>query len=149
MLTTPVIKFHFTAKPFSLRTRKDLKSFLAYIFTCEKKPLQSLDYIFCSDDYLLNINRKFLQHDYYTDIITFNLEPKALAVIGEIYISQDRIKENAEAFATSFTRELHRVIFHGALHLCGYMDLSKKQQLYMRHKEDFYLKQYFVPRETI
>ena len=100
----------------------------------------SLDYIFCSDEYLLEINQKFLQHDDLTDIITFNLAETKGEVVGEIYISVERVRDNALLFNVDFEEELRRVVFHGALHLCGYNDKTRKEQQEMRKKEDFYLR---------
>jgi probable rRNA maturation factor len=139
-----LIDFHFTDARGGLKDRRKLKSFLAALFKREKKALASLTYIFCSDKALLDINQQFLQHDYYTDIITFNLAPRNHAVEGEIYISLDRVRENALNLDEYFYRELHRVIFHGALHLCGYKDKTNKDLLIMRTTEDFYLKRYFM-----
>src|SRR5262249_42286938 len=124
-LTLPSIHFH-ALQPIDLRQRAGLKSFLASLFRREKKKLEGLTYIFCSDEYLLEINRQFLKHDYYTDIITFNLAESGQPVQGEIYISIDRVRENARQYNSSIKRELHRVIFHGALHLCGYKDKKKE-----------------------
>jgi probable rRNA maturation factor len=138
---TPVY-FHFL-EPASLKDRKTLKAFLQSLFKKERVGLESLTYIFCSDQYLLEINKQYLNHDYYTDIITFNLADNPKLVIGEIYISLDRVKDNAQNFNTSFKQELHRVIFHGALHLCGYKDKTAKEEKLMREKEDQYLKLYF------
>jgi len=104
--------------------------------------MHSLTYIFCSDDYLLNINRQFLQHNYYTDIISFNLGQRNGPVEGEIYISLDRVKDNARQLHQTYQQELHRVIFHGALHLCGYKDKSVKDIALMRKMEDHYLQRY-------
>lgn len=101
-----------------------------------------VNYIFCTDKALLKINQDFLKHDYYTDIITFDLS-EGDEVVAEIYISIDRVKDNARKLGVSFQRELHRVIFHGALHLCGYKDKSPKDSTMMRNREDFYLKKYF------
>ncbi|MEP6749426.1 MAG: rRNA maturation RNase YbeY [Bacteroidota bacterium] len=109
----------------------------------EKTGIASLNYIFCSDKYLLEINKSFLQHDYYTDIITFNLAAKNTPVEGEIYISLDRVRENSKELNEYSSRELHRVIFHGVLHLCGYGDKTPKEAQVMRQKEDFYLNAYF------
>lgn len=125
-----------------LSNRKPLKQFIQNIFKQEKKTLAKLDYIFCTDDFLLQINQQYLNHNYFTDIISFNLSENQSNIIGEIYISIDRIKENAQQFKTPYQKELHRVIFHGALHLCDYKDKSKKDQTLMRKKEDFYLQQY-------
>ncbi len=105
--------------------------------------MQEIRYIFCSDEYLLQINRDHLQHDYYTDIVTFDLS-EGEAIIAEVYISTDRVKDNALTLATGYTAEMLRVIFHGALHLCGYKDKSKKQATLMRKMEDAYLKRYHL-----
>ncbi len=102
----------------------------------------SVNYIFCSDEKLLQVNRDFLQHDYYTDIITFELSGKNRPVEAEIYISVDRVRDNAKTHGTSVKEELHRVIFHGALHLCGYKDKTKSQARVMREMEEKYLKLY-------
>ena len=136
------IHFFFQKPVASLKQRQQLKQFLLALFKKEKHPLSSLTYIFCSDDELLEINRQFLKHDYYTDIITFNLAPKNAPIEGEIYISIDRVKENALQIGTTITEELHRVIFHGALHLCGYKDKSKVDITEMREAEDRYIKLY-------
>lgn len=137
------VEFNFPEK-ITLTDRTRLKSFIASVFKKEKKSLGNLSYVFCSDNYLLDINRGFLQHDYYTDIITFDLtEPGAKKIDAEIYISVDTIRDNARRFNTTITRELHRVIFHGILHLCGYKDKSFKDQALMTQKEDYYLSQYF------
>jgi probable rRNA maturation factor len=136
------IRFFFQ-RPFSnLKQRQQLKRFLLTIFKKEKHQLKSLTYIFCSDEELLEINRQFLKHDYYTDIITFNLAPSSSPIEGEIYISIDRVKENALQLDTSIIEEAYRVIFHGALHLCGYKDKTKADQLEMRKAEDKYIKLY-------
>jgi len=97
--------------------------------------LSSLTYIFCSDDYLLEINQGFLQHDFYTDIITFDYSTKT-EVESEIYISIDRVNENASVLNVSLEQELHRVMVHGVLHLCGLKDKTKAQQAEMRAAED-------------
>jgi len=137
------IQFFFIANGVTLNERKRLKSFIDFIFKSEKRELLSLAYIFCSDDYLLKINKDFLNHDYYTDIITFNLSSSRGRVEGEVYISIDRVKENSLNLNTSFQNELHRVIFHGALHLCGYKDKTTQQQMKMRMAEDKCLGSYF------
>lgn len=137
-MDTAQVTFHFL-KTTSLSNRRALKAFIPAIFRREKVPFGSLTYIFCSDDYLLDINRQYLNHDYYTDIITFDLSEGEGKVSGEIYISIDRVKDNAWQFNTSITEELHRVIFHGALHLCGYRDKTTKEATQMRVKENEYL----------
>lgn len=136
--STGVIRFH-VLEPFPFTGRKKLKESIARLMTEEGTSFLSLDYVFCSDEYLLEINQRFLEHDELTDIITFNLSEDAEEITGEIYISVERVADNATVFDTSFQNELHRVIFHGALHLCGYGDKSKQDQAVMRRKEDYYL----------
>lgn len=118
-----------------------IKRVLKILFDREGILLKELSYIFCSDDYLLAINKQFLKHDYFTDIISFPLSDPSESLEGEIYISIERVRENAEKFKTDFQEEINRVIFHGALHLCGYDDHSEKEQEIMRKKEDEYLTQ--------
>ena len=138
-----VINFYFQQAA-SLRNRRRLKQFLAELSKKEGRALGELSVVFCSDEYLLNMNREHLAHDYYTDIITFDLSaPAEKNISGELYISVDRVKDNAKQFGSSFTQELHRVIFHGLLHLCGYKDKKPKDILVMREKEAYYLKRYF------
>lgn len=137
----PDIHFFYPYKKNILTERNKLKQFIQHIFKKEKTKLESLQFVFCSDDFLLEINRQYLKHDYFTDIVTFNLGDKEVA--GEVYISVDRVKDNAAAYKTSFKRELHRVIFHGALHLCGYKDKLNEEKKIMRAKEDRYLQEYF------
>ena len=136
------VHFFFPYQNFSLTQRTELKSFIREIFKKENKKLLSLQYVFCTDEYLLEINRQYLQHDFYTDIITFELGT-AEKIDGEIYISAERVKENAQLMQISFKEELHRVIFHGVLHLCGYKDKLKTEKLEMRTKEDRLLQLYF------
>jgi probable rRNA maturation factor len=102
--------------------------------------------VFCTDDYLLEINKTYLNHDFYTDIITFDYSGNDF-VSGDLFISVDRVKDNAESFSVSFDNELKRVIYHGVLHLCGYKDKTEKDEKEMREKENFYMNQ-FVSRET-
>lgn len=138
------IAFHQQNTHSKLSNRKTLKLFIQKLFKQEKMNLEQLDYIFCTDEFLLQMNQQYLKHNYFTDIITFNLSENTKAIVGEIYISIDRVKENAIQFNTSYVQELHRVLFHGALHLCGYKDKSKKDQVLMRQKENFYLHQYLL-----
>lgn len=138
---TAQVQFHFL-QPAALRHRTLVKEVLKGLFKKEKKRLDTLTYIFCSDEYLLQINQQYLNHNYYTDIITFDLSENNSQVTGEVYISIDRVRENARLFKTGFQKELLRVIFHGALHLCGYKDKSKDDQAVMRKAEDKYLMYY-------
>lgn len=142
------IQFHFLTSPFYLPDRSRLKSYLAGIFKKEGLRIQHINYIFCTDTYLLQFNQHYLKHDTYTDIITFQLSAKGEPLLSDIYISIDRVRENSKTFHTAFKREIHRVIFHGALHLCGYKDKTKKETSLMREMEEYHLNRYFVSRGT-
>ena len=133
-----LVRFHIL-ELFAFNEKKRLKEAIADLMNEEGKPFASLDYIFCSDEYLLAINQAYLNHDDLTDIITFDLSDNPAEINGEIYISVERVKDNSLLFNTSFPDELARVVFHGALHLCGYKDKTKNDQVLIRQKEDFYL----------
>lgn len=133
----------FYQTPVSLSGRQKLKRFIKAIFLKEKKELLCLNYIFCTDQQLLAINRQYLKHDYYTDIITFELSEKGKPIEGEVYISIDRVRDNAVSFGQPIYKEIHRVIFHGALHLCGYNDKTRVQAAKMRAKENDSISLYF------
>ncbi|MCW3081104.1 rRNA maturation RNase YbeY [Segetibacter sp.] len=136
----PLVRFCYADVPvLAIRSKKAVKEFIVAIFQAEGKALSDVTYIFCSDQYLLQINKTFLQHDYYTDIVSFDLS-EGSQTIGEIYISVDRVKENAVTHATEFKKEMLRVIFHGALHLVGYKDKRKSEITNMREKEEHYLR---------
>ena len=114
------------------------KTWLQNIITSENKKLGEINYILCDDEYLLQVNRHFLQHDYYTDIITFDYV-KGKTISADIFVSLPRISENASTLSKPFDSELHRVLAHGILHLCGYKDKTTEEASEMRRKEDFYL----------
>lgn len=135
----PAIKFYFHEVNFVLPARREIKDLIRLLFKREGRKLLSLNYIFCTDEYLLAINRSYLNHDTYTDIITFELSSDPDVTEGEIYISVDRVRENARNFSEPFIKELRRVIIHGALHLCGHTDHSEKEKRKMRTLEDKYL----------
>lgn len=137
------IQFIFTDMAMQLPERKRLKLFIEGMFRQKKRVLTSLSIIFCTDEYLLDINKRFLRHDYYTDIITFNLSDDPSVIDGEIYISGDRIKANAINQQVFLKEELHRVIFHGVLHLCGYKDKEQGDKAKMTRAENKQLKLYF------
>ena len=137
------VQFYFLDRKAALKERIKLKLFIEKLFTLEKKRLANLSYIFCSDEHLLRINKDFLKHDFYTDVITFDLSSTKTETEGEVYLSVDRIKDNAKQWGVSFNEELHRVIFHGALHLCGYKDKNKADSKEMRSAETRYLTRYF------
>lgn len=105
----------------------------------ENKTVGELNYVFCDDEYLHQINEEFLHHHTLTDIITFNLSQSAEVISGEIFISLERVKENAVDLGFSFSQELTRVVIHGVLHLIGYEDKTDTQKIIMRGKEDYYL----------
>ncbi len=140
--TNFAVRFHFLS-PCPLSNRGALKAFIASIFKKEKRALQKTDIIFCDDEYLLALNRRFLKHDFYTDILGFPLSEPGESLVAEIYISIDRVRENAENLGVSFRKELHRVIFHGILHFCGYKDKSATDIRNMRKLEDKYIRSYF------
>jgi rRNA maturation RNase YbeY len=133
------IRFFFQSGPVTLKNRSALKEFIEKIFRREGKTLVSLNYIFLSDKSLLAINQQFLNHDFYTDIITYDLSSHKAKVEAEVYISINRVRDNARALEISFKQELLRVIIHGALHLCGYKDKTPRDIKIMRAREDFYL----------
>jgi rRNA maturation RNase YbeY len=112
-----------------------LFSWYTQVCVIEDKLLGDVTLIFCSDEYLLDMNRTHLDHDYYTDIITFDYSEGNI-VSGDLFISYDRVVDNASSFSSSINDELHRVCVHGLLHLCGYKDKSKLDELLMRQKED-------------
>ena len=129
----------------TLKERSKLKSFIISLMKKEGNKPKDISIIFCSDEYLLEINKQHLNHNYFTDIITFDLTPKnEKEITAELYISTDRVKFNAKDYNTTISNELHRVIFHGILHLCGYKDKSKKDIALMRAKELQYLNLYFA-----
>lgn len=135
--------FFFQGVKTSLANRSLLKKYIQSIFKKENKKIDSINFIFCSDKDLLEINQKYLKHDFYTDIITFDLS-ETKAIRAEIYISIERIRENALKLGVLFKSEVHRVIFHGVLHLCGYNDNSSTEKKKIRKKEDYYLKKYNI-----
>jgi rRNA maturation RNase YbeY len=133
------VSFHTADKQLTIRNKTLIKQFIANIFDLENKPLKKLDYVFCSDEYLLQINKDFLNHDYYTDIITFPLSDKQEPITAEVYVSLDRVRDNANQQGSTLHEETLRVLFHGVLHLCGYGDKSASEVEIMRKKEDYYI----------
>lgn len=134
-----MIQFFIEDVDFQVLQPRKTKSWLQSIIKAEGFTLNQLNYIFCSDEYLLNINRQYLDHDFYTDIITFDNSEVENKVEGDIFISIDRVRENAQELNKPFEEELRRVLAHGILHLVGYDDIEDAQELEMRNKEDFYL----------
>lgn len=135
------IEFHYLNASFYFPNRTLLKRFIVALFKKEGKRVGHINYIFCTDDYLLELNKKHLNHNTYTDIITFPYSGKGEPILSDIYISVERVRENAKSFDSSFKHELYRVIFHGALHLCGFKDKTPADLKKMRARETFYLDQ--------
>lgn len=132
------IQFSFQTN-YPLKSRTKIKQWIKQVIEAKGKKTGNITYIFCDDEYLLEVNKKYLQHDYYTDVITFDYVENDL-ISGDIFISTDRVRENALAFGSSETEELHRVIIHGALHLLGLKDKSEKEASQMRQAENEALK---------
>jgi rRNA maturation RNase YbeY len=137
------IQFFFEDVEFKLPDEAKLRDWLMSVAASEGKPVFEVNYIFCSDEHLRGINLEFLEHDYYTDIITFDYSDDA-AMRGELYISSERVAENAQTHGVSFDHELCRVMAHGILHIAGYSDKTPEQEAIMREQEDFYLKKLSV-----
>jgi rRNA maturation RNase YbeY len=133
------IHFFYEDVKFRLKAVRNTKIWINEVTQAESKRVGELNYIFCSDAFLSDINLQYLQHDTLTDIITFNTSEVAELIGGDIYISIDRVTENATKFKVEFDYELHRVIIHGVLHLLGYLDKTPQQKRIMRGKEDAYL----------
>lgn len=129
-----MISFNYESD-FSLDNEEVYAAWISNVILSENKNIGEISYIFCDDEYLLEINKQYLNHDYYTDIISFDYT-EADVISGDIFVSIDRVKENALDFAVSFDNELKRVIIHGVLHFCGFKDKSKEEEETMRFKEE-------------
>ena len=132
------IQFSFQTN-YPLKSRTKIKQWIKQVIEAKGKKTGNITYIFCDDEYLLEVNKQYLKHDYYTDVITFDYVENDL-ISGDIFISTDRVRENALAFGSSETEELHRVIIHGAMHLLGLKDKSEKEASQMRQAENEALK---------
>lgn len=135
----PKINFFTEDTSYNLQGKIAIRKWITETITNEGYSLNELNFIFCSDEYLLRVNQDFLQHDYYTDVITFDNSEKLKMILGDIFISIDRVKDNAKQNKVSTHDELCRIMIHGTLHLLGYRDKTKKAKLEMTAKEDFYL----------
>ncbi len=139
-----MIDFHFESE-FVLKNKSDYSDWISRIIVSEDFIVGDVDYIFCTDDYLVEINKVYLDHDTYTDIITFDyVSGKVLS--GDIFISIERVVENSKVYKESFKRELLRVMSHGILHLMGYGDKQDEEQEIMRKKEEEKIKMFHVER---
>ncbi|WP_326981537.1 rRNA maturation RNase YbeY [Chryseobacterium sp. MYb264] len=134
-----MIQFFYENLPDTVNT--EYKKWLEDIILSEEKKLGEINYIFCDDEYLLKVNQDYLQHDYYTDIITFDYV-KGKTISGEIFVSLQRISDNASTLSREYEEELRRVLAHGILHLSGYKDKTEEEEKLMRSKEDHYLAKY-------
>jgi rRNA maturation RNase YbeY len=135
----PAINFFEEGISFTLKDKAKVRTWVTDTVIAEGYRLKELNYIFCSDEYLLQINQQYLNHDTLTDIVTFDNSEIPGNITGDIFISIERVRENASKFNVSERDELHRVVIHGALHLLGYTDKSKTDKAKMTEKEDFYL----------
>ena len=129
-----MISFNYEME-FELQNEDQFSEWISRVIVSENKKEGDINYIFCDDDFILDINQKYLEHDYYTDIISFDYSV-GNELHGDIFISVDRVRENAEDFNVSFDDELKRVIIHGVLHYCGYKDKSELEERMMRAKEE-------------
>jgi len=137
-----MINFHYETD-FNALNQEDYSNWINAILESEDFNLSTLDYIFCDDSYLLKINQDYLDHNTYTDIITFDYTVGKI-IGGDVFISVERVKENASKFNVQFQNELHRVMAHGILHLMGYKDKTKEESLVMRNKEEEKIKMFHV-----
>lgn len=137
-MNTPKITFHSVDTAFTLKDQRKIKNWIENLIASQQKITGEISYVFCSDEYLLSVNKEHLNHDYYTDIITFDYCENKL-ISGDLFISIDRIKENAKQYNTSNKNELHRVMAHGVLHLLGFKDKTVKDAKKMREMEDYSL----------
>jgi len=137
-----MIDFNYETE-FTLENEVAISNWISDVIISEDKKLGEINYIFCDDEYLLKINQEHLQHDYYTDIISFDYTI-GNEISGDMFISIDRVKDNAVEFNVAFDDELKRVIVHGVLHYCGYKDKSEADEFLMRSKEDEKLAMFHV-----
>lgn len=126
---------------FKVKQTLKIKSWLKKVADEEGYQVGTLNYVFCNDDYILETNNKYLNHDYYTDIITFDYTEKK-RISGDLIISIDTVESNSKLVKTSMNEELCRVMVHGVLHLCGYKDKSDEEEVIMHKKEDYYLSKF-------
>lgn len=136
------INFH-SENEFLLENQEAHSLWIEKVIATEGKSLEEINYIFCDDDYLLEMNKQYLDHDTYTDIISFDYSVGNI-LQGDIYISTERVKENADTYGVEFEEELRRVMVHGVLHLCGYGDKTKEDALVMREKEEEKIEMFHV-----
>lgn len=137
-----MISFNYELE-FLLENEGQYSSWISNVISSENKKEGDINYIFCDDEYILEINKQYLDHDYYTDIISFDYSV-GNELHGDIFISIERVRENAIEFKVTFDEELKRVLVHGVLHYCGYKDKTEEEELLMRSKEDEKIKMFHV-----
>lgn len=130
------IQYFYEEVDFKISNEKHLTEWISSVVHSYNFNIKEVNFIFCSDEYLLEINKQHLNHDYFTDIITFDNSEQSGLIESDVFISVDRIKENAQNLSVEFTQELHRVMIHGILHLVGFGDKSAEEKRVMREKED-------------
>lgn len=138
-----MIRFFAENISFNLKNRRKIKYWITGAITGENKIVGEINFVFCSDDYLLDMNKKYLSHDYFTDVITFDF-CAGDKISGDIFISIDSVRSNLAKYKQSFANELHRVMIHGILHLCSYGDSTKSEIALMRSKENTYLEKLVI-----
>jgi len=137
-----MISFNYELE-FQLENEELFSSWISNVISSENKKEGDINYIFCDDEYILEINKQYLDHDYYTDIISFDYSV-GNELYGDIFVSIERVRENAVEFDVTFDEELKRVLAHGVLHYCGYKDKTEEEELIMRSKEDEKIKMFHV-----
>ncbi len=137
-----MISFNYELE-FQLENEEQYSSWISNVISSENKKEGDINYIFCDDEYILEINKQYLDHDYYTDIISFDYSV-GNELHGDIFVSVERVRENAIEFEVTFDEELKRVLAHGVLHYCGYKDKTEEEELIMRSKEDEKIKMFHV-----
>jgi rRNA maturation RNase YbeY len=137
-----MISFNYELE-FQLENEEQFSSWISNVISSESKKEGDINYIFCDDEYILEINKQYLDHDYYTDIISFDYSV-GNELHGDIFVSIERVRENAIEFDVTFDEELKRVLAHGVLHYCGYKDKTEEEELVMRSKEDEKIKMFHV-----
>jgi len=138
-MAKPAVQFFLEDVKYTLKNKIQIKQWINNTILAEGFELEELNFILCSDEYLLAINQQYLNHDTYTDVITFDNSEELKTILGDIFISIERIQENAKEFKGTVQLELCRVMIHGTLHLLGYKDKGKTAKSLMTQKEDFYL----------
>ncbi len=137
-----MISFNYELE-FQLENEEQYSSWISNVISSENKKEGDINYIFCDDEYILEINKQYLDHDYYTDIISFDYSV-GNELHGDIFVSIERVRDNAIEFEVTFDEELKRVLAHGVLHYCGYKDKTEEEELLMRSKEDEKIKMFHV-----